>query len=427
MKALLFNRNFFLLWQGQLVSQLGSQAFVIATAYWTMETTGSASLIGLVMMLSTLPMIVLGPFGGTLADRHSRRAIIIVSDMICGIGVLSLAALMLLAPQSSGAAFWWLCVVVTVVGCVRAVFQPAISAAIPDLVEAGRVAGANSMMQFSVQASTFVGQGLGGVLYRVLGAPVLFLIDGLSYLLSAVSETFIELPAPERKPAANPRAAFAAFLGDTKAGFRYVWHNRGMRFLLLASSAFNFFIVPVFVLLPFYAQDQLNAGAAWYGFLLAGLSGGSVLGYVAAGALSLPGRRRSAVLIASFLGAALLMASLGFTASRFAALGLLASVGVLSGFINVNVLTLFQTRALPDMRGRVMSLVITLATAVAPLGMLLGGLLGDATARNLPLIFAGCGAGAALVVLAASTSRAFRSFLSEPPQPPGTEPQASIA
>lgn len=416
MKALLFNRNFFLLWQGQLVSQLGSQAFVVATAYWTMEATGSATLIGVVMLLSTLPMIVLGPFGGTLADRRSRRAIIIMSDVICGLAVLSLAALMLLYPQAHGAAFWWLCAVVTVVGCVRAFFQPAVSAAIPDLVPAERVAGANSMMQFSAQASTLAGQGLGGVLYRLLGAPVLFLVDGVSYLLSALSETFIDLPAVESRPAASPRAAFAAFWSDTTAGFRYVWEQRGMRLLLLTASLFNFFIVPVFVLLPFYTQDQLQAGAAWYGFLLAALSGGSIVGYVAAGTLSLSGQGRSAVLIGSFIGAALLMACLGLTASPFIALGLLAGVGALSGLINVNVLTLFQTRALPEMRGRVMSLVITLATAVAPLGMLLGGILGDATERNLPLIFGGCGIGAATVLLCASASRSFRAFLSAPLQ-----------
>lgn len=426
-KALLFNRNFFLLWQGQLVSQLGSQAFVVATAFWTMETTGSASLIGLVMLLSTLPMIVLGPFGGTLADRHSRRTIIIVSDVICGLGVLSLAALMFLFPQASAAAFWWLCGVVTIVGCVRAFFQPAVSAAIPDLVDTKRVAGANSMMQFSAQASAFAGQGLGGVLYRLLGAPVLFLVDGVSYLLSALSEAFIRLPAAPARPATEPRAAFAVFWNDTRAGFRYVWDNRGMRLLLLTASVFNFFIVPVFVLLPFYAEDQLQAGAAWYGFLLAALSGGSILGYVLAGTLALSGGARSAVVIGSFLGAALLTACLGFTSARFVALGLMVGLGVLSGLINISVLTLFQVRALPEMRGRVMSLVITLASAVAPLGMLLGGIIGDATQKNLPLIFAGCGIGAAAVLLAAAASQSFRAFLSEPLQPHDPDQSAAVA
>ncbi|MEX2125295.1 MAG: MFS transporter [Woeseia sp.] len=427
MRSLLFSRSFFLLWQGQLVSQLGGQAFLVATMYWTMETTGSASFIGIVMMLSTLPMVVLGPFGGTLADWYSRKTIIIASDVICGISVLSLAGLMFFFPEAPAAGFLCLCVVTAIVGCVRAFFQPAISAAIPDLVDAERMPAANSMMQFSAQASTFVGQGLGGMLYRLLGAPALFLIDGLTYLLSALSEAFIELPVVERKPAASPRAAFAAFWADTKAGFEYVWQNRGMRFLLLTSSSINFFVVPVFVLLPFYAEDHLGAGAAWYGFLLAALSGGAILGYIAGGVVPRGGRSRGALLIGSFLGVAVLIGALGFTSSRFTALGLLIAIGVLSGLINVHAITLFQTRSLPALRGRVMSLVITLATAVAPLGMLLGGILGDATGKNLPLIYGTCGAGAAIVLIAASSSTAFRSFLAAPLRPPGTEQTAATS
>lgn len=72
----LFSRSFILLWQGQLVSQLGNQAFLIATTYYTLEGTGSATLVGVVMMASTVPIVLLGPIGGTLADRHSRRAIL---------------------------------------------------------------------------------------------------------------------------------------------------------------------------------------------------------------------------------------------------------------------------------------------------------------------------------------------------------------
>jgi len=83
----LFNRDFLLLWQGQLVSQ----AFTVAMMFWTMEATGSASVTGLLLMAATLPGAVLGPFGGTFADRHARLRIIVVSDLVRGAAVPAFA------------------------------------------------------------------------------------------------------------------------------------------------------------------------------------------------------------------------------------------------------------------------------------------------------------------------------------------------
>ena len=69
----LFNRNYFLLWQGQFVSQLGNQVYAVAMLFWITHATNSASVLGLMMMLSSLPAVILGPIGGTLADRQSRH------------------------------------------------------------------------------------------------------------------------------------------------------------------------------------------------------------------------------------------------------------------------------------------------------------------------------------------------------------------
>src|SRR5215213_5426730 len=114
--ARLWNRDFFLLWQGQTVSQLGSQAFMIAMAFWVKEATGSATLMGLLMTLSSLPGVLLAPFGGTFADRHSRIKIIIGCDVLAGLASLSLALTMMAGADAKTVVLPLLFVVTVLVG-----------------------------------------------------------------------------------------------------------------------------------------------------------------------------------------------------------------------------------------------------------------------------------------------------------------------
>jgi MFS family permease len=130
----LFNKNFFLLWQGQLVSQIGSQAYAIAMMLWIKHETGSATLVGLMMMVSMIPFVILGPVAGTFADHYSRRRIIIFSDVLSGIPVLTLAFLMFYVPNASQLLIVCLFLVNVILGIIRSFFNPAISASIPDIV-----------------------------------------------------------------------------------------------------------------------------------------------------------------------------------------------------------------------------------------------------------------------------------------------------
>ena len=411
----LLNRNFFLLWQGQLVSNLGSQAFLIAAMYWTMQATGSASLMGILMMASALPTVLLGPVGGTFADWYSRRTIIIAADLLSGICVLSLAILFFLNLPANLTVIGVFSAVI-VLGIVKAFFQPAITAAIPDIVRKDKVAAANSMTNFSVQASTLLGQGLGGILYRMVGAGTLFIVDGISYLISAVSESFIDLPVCKRQERGSFSQTLTDFVRDTLDGLKYVLQQTGMRNLLLISSVINFLLMPIFVLLPFYVDLTIAKGVEWYGFLLAAISAGAVLGYIIAGSIEVRGEKRSHLIIAAFFGVSAALAAASIVANGYVALFVFLLVGILSGLINIYVLTIFQINTPTGLRGRVMSLVITLSGGIAPLGMIIGGLAGDLTNKNIPLIYALCGGIAAVFTLIAALNREFRAFLAEEPK-----------
>ncbi len=406
------NKNFVLLWQGQFVSQLGSQAFTIAMMFWLKHATGSATVMGSIMMISMLPMVIMSPLGGTFADRYSRRKIIILCDLVHGASVLSLAVLMFAAPGATGLIVAWLTIVAVLSGVISAFFMPAVKAAVPSIVPAGKVAAANSFNEGSFQISTLVGQGAGGVLYRVLGAPVLFLIDGLTFLYSAVSEMFMDIPQTVPEKARNWREEFARFDAETREGLRYAWGRVGMRNLFVAAAVLNFFSMPFFILFPFYVEDVLGASPDWYGFLLAGYGGGSLLGYTFISSVGMSGRARGKLLVVFLVVVSVLLGALGFVDRPAVSLALMIAAGFISGVFNITTLTLIQQSTPEDKRGRMFGLLNTLVMGLAPVSMGLTGVVADLIGQNVSVMFIICGAVLVTVSLVVSANREFREFLS---------------
>ena len=407
----LLNRDFVLLWQGQLVSQLGDQAFSIAVLYWLMEATGSAGLMGLLMMASLLPTVVLAPLGVALADGLPRLRIIVVSDLLRGGLILLAAWVMSTSAESIHLVVGTLLVVTFLGGVVRAVFQPAVVASIPDLVPRHRLAAGNSLHQVSTQASQLLGQAAGGLLFSALGAIPLLVLDGLSFLFSAGSASFIRMSPTKAEKATGAPGALSRAWEDARAGFDYVWRLRGLRSVLGIAAAINFLAMPVLVMLPFFASDTLGRDASWYGFLLAAMGCGALVGSLTAGAGG--GKLASsprilfgclALISGGFVG-------LGFSDQPTTALAFMFLVGLGAGVVNLSILTLTQVAAPPAMRGRVLSLLIALSGVAAPLGLAVGGLLGELTDRDAPAIARFSGFAVLGLLIAVAIRPSTREFL----------------
>ena len=411
----LLNKNFVLLWQGQFVSQLGSQAHAIAMMFWLKHATNSASVMGMIMMLAMIPGVLLGPLGGTFADRYSRKRIIVWSDVVCGLAVLSLATLMYVAPEAMDLTVVWMGTMAVIMGIVSAVFGPAIAASVPDLVPREKIAAANSFSRSSSQIAGLIGQGIGGVLFRVLGAPALFLIDGISYLLSAISESFIRIPQviPERTQ--GFRDVVRTFARETAVGFRYIWERKGMRTLFFTAAFLNFFFSPFAVLLPFYIEDHLHATPDWFGYFLAAIGGGAMIGLAAAGAIKVSGRTRMIIVITLLVLDALSMASLGLASAPVTALVIGFVIGVLNAYVNINIATILQLTTPSQIRGRVFGVLGTISGGLMPIGMGLAGVVADLANQNIPAILLVCGFLVAVCTILVSFSREFRSFLAYEP------------
>ncbi|MDJ0841911.1 MAG: MFS transporter [Acidobacteriota bacterium] len=406
----LFNRNFILLLQGQVVSQIGSQAYMIAIMFWIKQQTGSASLMGTYMMVTNLPGILLGPIGGTFADRFSRRNIMIVSDLVKGLALLGLGALFWFRPEASGLLLTALFAVSILSAVMSSFFRPAMTAAIPDLVPKEMVNGANGLNQAASQIAMFFGQAMGGVLFRLLGAPLLIIIDAISFLLSALSESFIRMPRrlERKKEFGHP---LQGFWRDTVEGFRYVWDHRGVRALFLTASVINFTAMPFLVLAPFYVEDVLRVTVDWYGYILAAYAMGSLAGFAVGGSLKLGGKGRMLVLLGVIPAAAVCFGLVTLILHPAFACAMLFGVGLFFGVFNVNIMTLLQLDTPEEMRGRVLGLLMSLFGALMPVSMGIAGWITDLLDQNVLLVLRICSLALMVTALIGAASSNYRNYL----------------
>jgi len=408
----LWNHNFLLLWNGQLVSQMGTQAFAIAMLFWIKGQTSSASLVGLVTVVTTLPAALLGPIGGTFADRYSRRAIIIWGDFIRGTISVALAVLVFWGPGQAQLILVCMLVSNFIMGATGSFFRPAITASIPDIVPEQRITTANSLNRISIDISTLLGLGIGGVLFQLLGAGVLILADGVTYLLAGVSKCFITIPQEIPEKSAEFREVFAEFGREMLIGLRYVWSKKALRFFMFLMPFDAFFVTSIVVLLPFYVEDILGATPAWYGYLAASFGAGSVVGSVVAGTLPLRGRVRCIAFLVSSVIFGLAAGLLGPAPSTWYALLLIVTAGVTNGFNAIHMVSLIQLTTPAELRGRVFGLLETLSLSATPIAAGMAGIIADLTDQNIPAIYLASGVALVAVAVVMMFNSAVREFLS---------------
>lgn len=361
----LWSPGFITLWQSQLVSTAGDAAYGIALGFWVLSETGSTAMMGALLAASTLPGVLAAPFAGALVDRADKKRLLILMDFVRAAVIVLLAA----AAYGGLIKLWMVFGAGILLSLCGAVFTPCVQTVIPQIAPPSKISQANSAFSAVNTGSGMIGNTAGGFLYLLLGAPTLFLINGLSFLYSCVSLMFVKLTK-------GVRAEKRRFIGDMAEGFRYIVREKGLRLSAIVAAVGNFFYIAAHTLfLPLCESAGLGAGR--YGILMACYSGGALLGYALLSAVAIRAKDKLRIFAtASFLYYALLIILIN-QPYFIAMAAMLAAAGLLNAAFNVILISTVQMATPDGVRGKVLSFINMAAGGLTPLAMAAAGVLGE--------------------------------------------------
>lgn len=367
--------RFFTIFTGQAFSLFGSSLVQFALIWYLTKETGSATVLATASLFAMLPQILLGPIAGTVVDRGNRRTIMIMSDASIAVSTLLLAYLF----WSNIVEIWHIYAILAIRSAGGAFHYPAMAASTTLMVpkeQLSRVAGANQTLQGLVG---IVAPPVGALLVEALSNENILMIDVVTAIIGITPLLFFSVPQPQ-KAKAHEFAPKASFMQDFAAGFKYIVAWPGLLLLALMATLLNFLIAPTSALTPLLVTKYFNLGALELGSLDSLFGVGMIAGGVT---LGLWGGFKKKI-VTSLTGIALfsfaILAIAAAPADKFWIMLVSMSVfGFLMPLVNGPIHALFQSVVEPEMQGRVLSLVGSVAQAMMPLSLIVAGPVTDAT------------------------------------------------
>lgn len=377
-------RNFRLYFGGQVISVSGTWMQRVAQSWLVLELTGSGAAVGGVTAFQFLPILLVAPFGGLIADRMDKRRVLYISQSLAGLIALTLGLLVL----TDRVELWMVFALALALGVVGSFDNPARTAFVMEMVGRSRLTNAVGLNSVLVNSARIVGPAVGGLLIVTVGIGICFIINAFSYLaligaLLLMREQEIERSAPE------PRRA-----GQLREALGYVWGEPVLRVPLVMMGVVGLFVYEFEVILPLFARFTFGGDADTFGTMFAAMGLGAVVGgfYTAT-----RGERpaRALIWMAYAVGGAVTATALMPT--LWMALLTLVVVGATTTAFLTLGNAVMQLHSVPEMRGRVMALRAAAVLGSRPLGAPIVGWIGE---RFGPRYGLALGAVAALAVAA---------------------------
>jgi MFS family permease len=346
-----FRRFFF----GQSTSLIGTWMQSVAQSWLVFTVTHSATAIGFVLALQTLPVLVLAPYGGVIADRVDKRRFLIILQSLMGVQALVLGLLVV----THSVLFWEICFLAMILGLNNCFEIPARQAFMREMVGASHLRNAVSLNSMMVNAARAVGPAVAGVLIASVGVGVCFLVNAVTFIAVVFSLTSMDTRALTPSPPAQ-RAK-----GQLREGLRYVQKEPRLWVPLVMAAIVGTLAYEFQVTLPVLAKVTLGGDASTYGFLTAAMGFGAVFGGLVTATRGRTGLRTMTFAATGFAVAMLCVALSPTLAVAFVAM---AATGFAAITFMATGNSTLQLEAAPSMRGRVMALWAVAFMGSTPVG-----------------------------------------------------------
>jgi DHA3 family macrolide efflux protein-like MFS transporter len=395
--------RFFIIWAGQSLSLIGSALTQFILIWWITDTTGSANALATAGIMGLLPQAIFGPFGGILADRYSRRLIMIATDTITALAVVSL--MILFATDSIQ--IWHVYTAMFVRSAMQAFQSPAAMATTSLLVPTAWFARVAAMNQAVGGMMSIAAAPLGAALLAIFPVEQALTLDVVTAVLAVVPLLFFRIPQVMRTDTAQK-----SVWQDFKDGIHFVTSNRGLFYFFSLILLMVGVLLPSFTLTPLLVRNEFSGGVEQVALMEAMSGLGIILGGFIITLIRLP-RRQMTVVLAGYALACLAIAATGLVPSGLFWIAVLLwfLCGILFTFGNTPVVAILQ-RIIPNqMQGRIFSLLGTVNGFAAPIGLALAAPLAESFGVRAVLV--GGGLLACLICLAGFLSPALMRLENE--------------
>lgn len=287
----LYHKNFNILVLGQIISLFGSSIQRFALSLYLLDLTGSAGIFATILAISMIPVVLIAPIAGMLADRGNKKRLMVILDVTSGVLLIGYLVL----KVQGGNQTIIIAVLMVLLSTISTIYQPVVNTCIPLLVHENHLIRANAIIQQVASLSNFLGPILAGVLYGAFGITGVVVINMVSFLFSAGIELLLDIPERDKTKEEiskvedshlsgthlNEKESFIQiFKQDMRESFHYLRIENKIIFrMLLFSGFYNLFLVPVFsVVAPYLIKITLGLSSEVYGVTEGCIALGMILG-----------------------------------------------------------------------------------------------------------------------------------------------------